>query len=762
MKKIFLLFTLIFVVKNFADAQHSLTSNANFSNSLQSPKTLTSEQIHRIGDYGKLWYVLNLFHPEMAYGKINADSLFTNNIGDLLNEPSAENFKKSVQNMINELHDPYTTIQEKKNATDSVQLPKRSLLKWLDDSVALVYFDDEFMRENTNPFYNPTLLSLIDTLKHATGIILDLRKTSLNEGDYYSSDFMKQFIGYITFQNISYPSFRSRIHYGHESESLDISSFYYQGWFLQNGLVVYKKQKSIHKPICLLINRFNNNISDAIATLQQNGIAKVIADDSLRNFEPAATYPMILADSLKVNVRLSKAIYANGNKNFSPDTIIYHTSSKTEGAIISTAIHFLKNNWKEKVSAAQTLQNIFATPKVEGYDSLAYPPAALRLLGLLRYWSAIEYFCPNKDRITKNWDSVLYEYVPKLLNAKDSLDYNFIVARLIKEINDTHGFFGSAVFRRLIAKTPEVQLKYVEHKTILYKIYNDSLRRNISIGDEIIAVDGIPIKQLRESIAQYIGASTNASLQRDISERVLSGKLNTSVKINFIHNGNHTTLTLPRKDRAYDLYKLKEGTVFKKINDKIGYVDFGRLQVTQIDSMFNELKKTNAIILDDRSYPNGTVWTLVNYLTDKTVTIAKGTTMIADSPDTATITMQDQLWQIPVTPQPLKYTGRIIILVNETTQSQAEYSCMVLQAAYKKVTIVGSQTAGADGDVTGIKIPGGITTAFSGHGIHYPDGRATQGIGIVPNIKISPTIKGIKEGKDEVLERAIEFAKTGK
>ena len=87
---------------------------------------------------------------------------------------------------------------------------------------------------------------------------------------------------------------------------------------------------------------------------------------------------------------------------------------------------------------------------------------------------------------------------------------------------------------------------------------------------------------------------------------------------------------------------------------------------------------------------------------------------------------------------------------------------MVLQAAYKKVTIIGSQTAGADGDITGIKLPGGIQTAFSGHGIHYPDGRPTQGIGIVPDMKISPTIKGIKEGRDEVLERAIEFAKTGK
>jgi C-terminal processing protease CtpA/Prc len=177
--------------------------------------------------------------------------------------------------------------------------------------------------------------------------------------------------------------------------------------------------------------------------------------------------------------------------------------------------------------------------------------------------------------------------------------------------------------------------------------------------------------------------------------------------------------------------------------------------------MFNDLKETASLIIDDRSYPRGTVWTLINYLTNKSVTAAKGTTMIADNPDPAVETAQSNLWQLPVNTKFI-YKGKIIILVNEITQSQAEYTCMVIQAAFKNTTIIGSQTAGADGDVTGIKIPGGIQTAFSGHGIHYPDGRPTQGIGIVPDIKISPTIKGIKENKDEVLERAISYASSGK
>ena len=86
---------------------------------------------------------------------------------------------------------------------------------------------------------------------------------------------------------------------------------------------------------------------------------------------------------------------------------------------------------------------------------------------------------------------------------------------------------------------------------------------------------------------------------------------------------------------------------------------------------------------------------------------------------------------------------------------------MLIQAVIN-TTIVGSQTAGADGDIAIFTFPGGYETAFSGHGIFYPDGRETQRIGIVPDIKITQTIDGIRNGKDEILDRAIQFLSTGR
>lgn len=48
---------------------------------------------------------------------------------------------------------------------------------------------------------------------------------------------------------------------------------------------------------------------------------------------------------------------------------------------------------------------------------------------------------------------------------------------------------------------------------------------------------------------------------------------------------------------------------------------------------------------------------------------------------------------------------------------------------------------------------------ISGIGIYYPDGTETQRVGIVTDIEVKPTIDGIKAGRDELLEKAIELIK---
>jgi C-terminal processing protease CtpA/Prc len=100
------------------------------------------------------------------------------------------------------------------------------------------------------------------------------------------------------------------------------------------------------------------------------------------------------------------------------------------------------------------------------------------------------------------------------------------------------------------------------------------------------------------------------------------------------------------------------------------------------------------------------------------------------------------------------FSGKVVILVDEVSQSQAEYTAMALRSASGAV-VIGSTTAGADGNVSQIPLPGGLPTMISGIGVFYPDKTPTQQVGIVPNIEVGPTIDGIRAGRDEVLEAAL-------
>jgi C-terminal processing protease CtpA/Prc len=97
----------------------------------------------------------------------------------------------------------------------------------------------------------------------------------------------------------------------------------------------------------------------------------------------------------------------------------------------------------------------------------------------------------------------------------------------------------------------------------------------------------------------------------------------------------------------------------------------------------------------------------------------------------------------------------LVVLVDECTWSAGEYLAMALQAV-PNALVVGSQTAGSDGTITLLPLPGGESMAMTGNGVAYPDGRSAQGTGITVGLHVVPTLRGIREGRDEVLERAIQ------
>jgi hypothetical protein len=180
----------------------------------------------------------------------------------------------------------------------------------------------------------------------------------------------------------------------------------------------------------------------------------------------------------------------------------------------------------------------------------------------------------------------------------------------------------------------------------------------------------------------------------------------------------------------------------------------GEIKKRQVDSVFKALEGSRGLIIDDRRYPSDfPIYDIAAKLNGEITPFSKVTLPSMQYPGTFILGTTLSVGR----KNNSYYKGKIMILVNEQTQSSGEFHAMAFRTA-PGAKVIGSTTAGADGNVTNsIYLPGGIYTRFSGIGIWYPDGTETQRVGIIPDVEVKRTIRGIAEGRDELVEKAIEL-----
>jgi hypothetical protein len=395
------------------------------------------------------------------------------------------------------------------------------------------------------------------------------------------------------------------------------------------------------------------------------------------------------------------------------------------------------------------------------YANVQYIDTGLRLLSLFRYWNMFQYFSPYRDITGQNWNDVLYEFIPKFIAAKADIDYQLATLSLIAKVNDTHANVWSNLKALNQYKGNLVApflANFIEDKLVVTGFYRDTLKvkDNFKIGDVITSINGVQVKDLIKRNLPYTAASNYTTQLRDMPSTIL--RFNDTVSTYSVIRDKKTMAISQRNAQRGQLYynmfnTLKPGEPgFKLINDQLGYLYPGGYHSKDLPAMKAMFDKTKALIIDMRCYPSEFMpFTFVPYIKkekNKFVHFSRGR---INSPGTFIL---DDGVEGPADGQ---YKGKVIVIVNAVTQSQAEYTTMALQSS-PNVTVIGSTTAGADGDVSYIILPGGISTMISGLGVFYPDGTPTQRKGVKIDIVVKPTIAGIKAGRDELLEKAMEVA----
>jgi len=510
-----------------------------------------------------------------------------------------------------------------------------------------------------------------------------------------------------------------------------------------------------------------SNLPPIALALQHAGKAAIVVEGSASDAPAVAIRRINLGDGLEARVRFSELVYGDGTTGFSADAVVpASTLQGKENPAFRTALNLIREP-KDTAIGRNPLPARAVHQMEEPYSEMSYPAVEYRLLAAFRIWTVIHYFFPYKDLMEENWEEVLRQFIPRFEAAGNVREYALTVAEMVTHVHDSHAFVGSTVLRDYLGiAPPPLQVRIVEGVPVVTGFLDEAAANEsgIEIGDVILNVDGEDAQARIERYSRYIAASTPQSLLYNVTGRFLSGP-----------EGSTAILTVrDRRDRIREIKALRKreyrnrmreqrnGEILKLLPGNIGYADLDRLPVTMVDQMFEMFRDTKAIVFDMRGYPNGTAWAIAPRLTDKNlVGAARFRRPIAMSPgmgedeNTNRITTDEFIQTIPKTNK-WRYAGKTVMLIDERTLSQAEHTGLFFEAA-NGTRFIGSRTAGANGDVTNFCVPGDIWIYFTGQSVLHADGRQLQRVGLVPDIEVTPTIAGIRAGKDEVLEKAIEF-----
>jgi hypothetical protein len=384
------------------------------------------------------------------------------------------------------------------------------------------------------------------------------------------------------------------------------------------------------------------------------------------------------------------------------------------------------------------------------YADLALPDSGFQLLAAYRWWNVIQYWFPYRDVIGDDWVDALRELIPRVGLAATREDFQRELMALVARAHDTHANLWSS-----IAVRPPVgpcqwplDVRFVEGRPVVTRESSGFQR-----GDVLTTIDGTPIEALVKTWSPYYAASNEPTRLRDVARAMGRGPC-AEVSVGALRNGSSLTTavsrvptTAPAGPPTHDL----PGETFRLLSPDVAYLKLSTIKAPEVPGFVAAAAGTKGLVIDIRDYPSAfVVFALGQYLVAESTPFARFTRGDLTTPGAFH-------WgpSVTLTPTAPRYTGKVVILVDEISQSQAEYTAMAFRVAPGAV-VIGSTTAGADGNVSEVPLPGGLRALISGIGVFYPDKRPTQRIGIVPDLEVRPTIAGIRDGRDEVLEAALQ------
>ena len=373
-----------------------------------------------------------------------------------------------------------------------------------------------------------------------------------------------------------------------------------------------------------------------------------------------------------------------------------------------------------------------------------------RLADVVLSWTVFQHFYPYFEEEPTDWSAALDAALKDAATDRDQTEFADTLSKMVARLRDGH----AQVF---LANQKELELplwwEWIENRLVVTLITSGS--GGLNPGDVVDRIGGRSVTNEMAAIAPTISAATPQWKMVKLLTILKRTKSSAPVRIEGHRAGGKRFVVIldPVDEYLPYLNRFPLKTVCE-LRSNIWYVDLRRATEADLNSSIKQLTDAKAIVFDVRGYPTRDAFTALAHLSDRPIQTEQFNVPISTLPDRASVTYEQGGFQIP--PQAPDFRGKFEFLTNGEAVSYAEMIMGMVKDNHLG-EIVGSTTAGTDGDINTIALPGGYSINWSGTRVQELDGSRFEGVGIKPTVLANQTIAGIRAGRDEVLNKAIQI-----
>jgi C-terminal processing protease CtpA/Prc len=710
----------------------------------------------RLVGLARVWAKAKFFHPYLAYKDIDWDAALVAAIPKVEAATSVAEYSAAVQGMLAVLHDPVTRMA----ATPAASPVVPSSEVWLSTVAAgIVKVRIAGFASDSSGFLGmeQKAAQVVQEAAKAAVLIIDLRTPRA----FASGDVLEAFDAALPAID-EWPAERMLEHNGYATQEGATSGGYFST-FITTGAKFARSGRAHGASYVVFLADSHSVVPGVVFALQAAGRGTLVMRGALDEYHTVTTADIEIPGKLVAYIRIGELVWGTPAADV---TVTSDAALEARGLAIAKAAAAARPRAQPRKPVALPAMR----PRVDlDYADAPYPSREHRLLAGIRLWAVLDTFSPYRY-LAPDWDDALREALPRLVEAPDVDAYRKALRLMAARFGDGHvSVFPAPGAPGKPRGFPAIATRLVERKLAVVRILDaaEAGKQGIAVGDVIETIDGVPAATALAAWRAEVSGSTDEARDQRTAGTVLAGDDGTAVRVGIraadgkLHDATLTRAAANATARAADA----SGPHWKKLTGDIGYVDLRTLVVPEIATMFDELKTARAIVFDMRGYPNRTMWDLSARMNTRNAKYGAEflRPQLLGWSDNREGDSRVRFLQamLPLPSGGSTYTGKVVVLIDDRAVSQAEHTCLYLAEAAGP-TFIGSPTHGANGDVTRMRLPGGLRLSFTGQEVRHLDGKQLQKVGIQPDIVVRPTLAGLRAGKDEVLDRALGYLASGK